>query len=225
MPGVLSIRNTLNLADGFQAIVEFAAKGMAAFIGIPEAQQIVGTLIPSDDFLSLRLELNGVELGSFGTTINQTAVGSDRVLPESQQVDSVNADEEKGELEDIEIPLLPGKHIAGEQGTQLLYRERTLCGRLGLDFELPKRVGRGNTIVDGIVEDSPDVAKMNSPGIYGLTTRLRQEYLELRQPVLSNGFEAQRRVVRFEGLHLFQGNLVDFTGAIGLTPGDEIFEP
>ena len=61
MPGVLRVGGTLNLADGFQAMVEFATEGMATFISIPEAQQMIGTLIPSDDFLSLRLELNGVQ--------------------------------------------------------------------------------------------------------------------------------------------------------------------
>lgn len=177
------------------------------------------TVVLFDEGSSLWLHLYVIEPPRLGATIGQATIHQ-LVGIQSQEVNEINADETEGQLEGIHILLLPS-HRVREEGAKNLNRHGSLFGRLGFHLEGAERIPSGHTIVDGIIEDSPNIPQMDGASIHGRTpTSLRtQPSLEAREPILRYHLEGERLSVRIESQNLFYGDLVDFTSPLGLAEG------
>lgn len=178
------------------------------------------TVVLLDEGSSLWLHLHIIESPSLGATIGKATIHQ-LVSIQSQEVNQINTNETEGELEGIHILLLPTLDRIGKEGAKNLHRHGSLFCSLGLHLEGAERIPRGNTIVDGIIEDSPDITEMDGASIHGRTpASLRTKpSLEAREPILGNHLERERLGTRIESQHLLNCHLVDFTGPLGLAEG------
>ena len=200
--------------DGLQATAHLKGEGgIDISVLAPGDKPTKRAVILLDDGSSLWLHLDIIEPPRLGATIRQTTIHQ-LVGTQGKEVNHINADETERELEGIDILPLPGDRER-EQGTQHLHGHGSLFGRLILHLEGAERIPGGDTIVDGIIEDSPNVAKMDGTSIHGRTPTLlgTKPRLEPGQPIFGDALEGERLGMRVKRKHLLNGHQVDITSS------------
>lgn len=201
--------------DSLQATAHLHCKGGIAFsVFTPGDKPTRRAVILLDESSSLWLHLDIIEPPRFGATIGQTTIDK---LPsfQSQQVNQVNAHQTERELEGIDILLLPGQAREREQRAKSLHRYSSFLGRLRFHLEGTERVPGSDTIIDGIIENCPNVSQMDGASIHRRTPTLlgTKPRLEPGQPIFRDALEGERLGMRVKRKHLLNGHQVDFTSS------------
>lgn len=82
------------------------------------------------------------------------------------QINHVNANEHKRKFEEIKILDFPFLQPLGiEYFLYIIHRQTAFLGRSGTYLEAPKQIMRCQLVVNGRINDSPDIAKMDVEGV------------------------------------------------------------
>ena len=206
--------------DGLQTTAHLKGEGgIDLSVLTPGDKPTKRAVILLDDGSSLWLHLDIIEPPRLGATIRQTTIHQ-LVGTQGKEVNHINADETERELEGIDILPLPGDRER-EQGTQHLHGHGSLFGRLILHLEGAERIPGGDTIVDGIIEDSPNVAKMDGTSIHRRTPTFigGKPGIEPREPILGHRLEGEGLGTRIESQNLLHGHEIDISRPLGLAEG------
>ena len=100
-----------------------------------------------------------------------------------------------------------------EEFPHLLYGVGTFCGWHRPDHELAERIGGGDIIVYGIVENGSDIAEVYGTRILRWL-KLHQEPVESCKPVLADLLERELSSLQVELYDTLIGGLIDFPCAL-----------
>ncbi len=178
------------IANALEGNIHFATVILIIGIGIQRGEQPAAATVSVYDFQSLRLHLNR-ELAFCFRPAEIDATIANGIRGEMEQIHGINALEEKGKLEEIQIFLLTRTDLSREEATQIGDGEGSLRGTDFPNFEFTEGITFGEAVIDGEIEDSPEADEIISAGVLG-RSRASQEGIILQEPRASDILKPQR---------------------------------
>ena len=200
--------------DVLQDVVHLGRPVVGAGVRVEGVEEPVLPPQPLDDLHALRLHLDAVGPAGLRPPVLEASVLDSGGVHE---VLGVHADQEEGDLEEVDVSLLPGGEVGGEQAAQPVGGQAALRGRLAPDLVVQEWVVLRDAALACVVEHGADVPEVDVPGVL-LRRGLGEERVEAVEPSDADVGEGQPFRPGVEGEDPRDGGHVDL-GRPRLRPG------